>query len=199
MTTTPTTTTIQPFTIPQFDVQDIFGFVNYAAWNEILSVLGILWSIFSIVAIVVSLLFFVGMVYAKIRYSELSDIEAEDIKRAEDQWAARYAQPETKNARWEVIQQRVGGNTPEAWRIAIIEADILLEETLTNAGYVGQSLGEKLKSANPQSFRTVQDAWDAHKVRNDIAHIGSDFILTQRSAQEAITKYERVFKEFGVI
>ena len=75
----------------------------------------------------------------------------------------------------------------------------MLEETLNNAGYVGQTLGEKLKGANPQSFRTVQDAWDAHKVRNDIAHVGSDFILTKRVAQETITKFERVFREFGVI
>ncbi len=75
----------------------------------------------------------------------------------------------------------------------------MLDETLKNAGYVGQNLGEKLKGANAESFTTLQDAWEAHKVRNEIAHVGSDFILTQKSAQETITRYARVFKEFGVI
>jgi hypothetical protein len=75
----------------------------------------------------------------------------------------------------------------------------MLDETLTNAGYVGQTLGEKLKSANPQSFTTIQDAWEAHKVRNEIAHVGSDFVLTKKNAQETLVRFERVFREFGVI
>ncbi len=189
--------------IPQIQLPDsffdFFDFFRYTAWDQVFASAALFWNIFSIVAIIVSLIFFAGMVYAKIRYGELSDIEQEDIKRAEERWATQYAQPETRNARWDVIQQRAGDNNPESWRVAIIEADILLEETLTNAGYVGQSLGDKLKSANPQSFKTVQDAWDAHKVRNDIAHVGSDFILTKRGAQETLVKFERVFKEFGVI
>jgi hypothetical protein len=83
--------------------------------------------------------------------------------------------------------------------VAIIEADIFLDETLNEAGYVGVSLGEKLKSANPQSFTTIQDAWEAHKVRNEIAHVGSDFILTRKIAQDTLLRFERVFREFGVI
>jgi len=75
----------------------------------------------------------------------------------------------------------------------------MLEQMLDNAGYVGASIGDKLKTANPASFTTVQDAWDAHRVRNEIAHAGSDFVLTKRVAQETIIKYERVFREFGVI
>ncbi len=195
----PSTTPTDPiFSGPIYSgpIADIF---RYTAWGEIGSSFALLWNIFSVVAIIVSLIFIAGFIYAKIRYAELSDIESENLKHAEAMWAARHTRPETKNARWTIIQERVSENNPESWRIAIIEADILLEETLNNAGYVGQTLGEKLKGANPQSFRTVQDAWDAHKVRNDIAHVGSDFILTKRVAQETITKFERVFREFGVI
>lgn len=157
------------------------------------------WTLYSVVAITLSLLFIAGFVYAKIREGELSEIENEKLKEAENAWALRHERPETRNARWDVIQKRVAENSPESWRIAIIEADILLDETLTNAGYSGQSLGEKLKTANPMSFTTVQDAWSAHKVRNEIAHAGSDFVLTQKVARETITQYERVFKEFAVI
>jgi hypothetical protein len=168
-------------------------------WNAFLEVLGTWWNVYSVIAIILSFVFFVGFVYAKIRYSQLSDIEQEALRDAEARWAARHAHKGSKNARWEGIQTRIAENNPEAWRLAIIEADILLDETLTNAGYVGKSIGEKLKTANPISFTTVQDAWEAHKVRNEIAHAGSDFVLTKRVAQETLVRFERVFHEFGII
>ncbi len=168
-------------------------------WDALVSTLAHWWDIYSIFALLVSLLFFIGFIYAKVRLAELSEMEHHALHESEVAWARRYEKAETRNARWDVIQKRVTEQNPESWRVAIIEADILLDETLTNAGYVGQTLGEKLKSANPSSFTTIQDAWEAHKVRNEIAHTGSDFVLTQRVAQETLTRFERVFREFGVI
>jgi len=168
-------------------------------WDTLLLTLDFWWNIYSVIAILFALLFFVGFVYSKIRYGQLSEIEQEALREAERRWATRHASPDSLNSRWDIIQKRVTENSPESWRIAIIEADIFLDETLSNAGYSGQSLGEKLKGANPQSFTTIQDAWEAHKVRNEIAHAGSDFVLTQKIARETLMRFERVFREFGVI
>ena len=49
----------------------------------------------------------------------------------------------------------------------------MLDDMLARQGYVGDGVGEKLKAAEPENFRTLQDAWEAHKVRNQIAHEGS--------------------------
>jgi len=168
-------------------------------WVSFLATLERIWNVYSVIAILLSILFFAGFIYAKIRYSQLSDIEQEQLRKAEALWAARNESKGSKSMRWDSIQKHITENSPESWRIAIIEADIMLDETLSNAGYVGQSIGEKLKSANVQSFTTVQDAWNAHKVRNEIAHVGSDFVLTKKIAQETIVQFERVFREFGVI
>ena len=169
-------------------------------WDALMSTLGFLWNVYSVIAIIFSLVCIVGFVYAKVRYSQLRALEDKALLEEEAKWAQNYENAErTKNTRWESIQQHIQENSPEAWRIAIIEADILLEETLRDAGYAGQTVSQMLKTANTQSFTTVQDAWDAHKVRNDIAHIGSDFVLTRKSAQEAVMRFERVFREFGVI
>ncbi len=81
--------------------------------------------------------------------------------------------------------------------MAIIESDILLGRILKEKGYGGSSIGEQLKSISPQSLSTLNDAWEAHKVRNQIAHDGADFVLTKKKAQETITMYKRVFSEFG--
>jgi NAD+--asparagine ADP-ribosyltransferase len=72
----------------------------------------------------------------------------------------------------------------------------MLDEVLRNKGYVGEGVGEMLKSA---SFKTVSLAWDAHKIRNRIAHEGSDFQLTEREAKKAFTLYESVFRELKAI
>ena len=85
------------------------------------------------------------------------------------------------------------------WSQAIIEADIMLDEILDEQGYVGESVGDKLKQATPARFHTIQDAWDAHLVRNEIAHKGSAFQLTEHVAYRTISHYENVFREFGEI
>lgn len=180
-------------------IRKLFEALTGGDYNSIGSTLSHWWNIYSVIAIILALIFFVGFIYAKIRYGELSAIEQQALRDEERRWAERYGGATTKNSRWVTIEQHVGGNNPQDWKIAIIEADILLEETLTNAGYVGTTIGEKLKSANTTAFTTLQDAWEAHKVRNQIAHEGSDFILTKRIAQETIVRYERVFREFGVI
>jgi hypothetical protein len=185
------------------DIEALLRFVyeklTNQSWDELLLTLQHYWDIYSFVAIVLSLIFFIGFVYAKIRYGQLYAHEHERLHGEEHEWASQHEHGHTSNARWEHIQERVQENSPTAWRVAIIEADIMLEETLNTAGYIGNTLGEKLKSANPQSFTTVQDAWEAHKVRNEVAHAGSDFVLTKKIAQETLVRYERVFREFGVI
>ncbi len=157
------------------------------------------WDIYSFFAILISIVFFIGFVYARIRFEQLFAIEMEQLLEAERKWAAKHAQGKSKSGRWEAIQAKVTANSPEGWRIAIIEADILLDEALSNAGFTGGSLGEKLKSANTHSFTSLQDAWEAHKVRNEIAHVGSDFVLTQKAAQDAILRFERALRELGAI
>lgn len=83
------------------------------------------------------------------------------------------------------------------WRQAIIEADIMLAEILEEQGFQGFTIGDKLKGANPARFHTLNEAWEAHKVRNEIAHQGSLFDLTERLAHRTINQYLTVFAEFG--
>ena len=57
----------------------------------------------------------------------------------------------------------------------------------------------KLKAVDPSRFHSLQHAWDAHKVRNQIAHSGSAFPLTERLAHRTIAQYEVVMREHGEI
>ena len=78
-----------------------------------------------------------------------------------------------------------------------MEADIILGEMLEKMGYVkGETIGDKLKTIEKSDFTSLDQAWEAHKIRNMIAHEGTDYILTEREAKRVVGLYEQVFKEF---
>lgn len=95
-----------------------------------------------------------------------------------------------------IVQGYMSSPSEALWRIGILEADNMLGEILREKGYKGETVADMLKEA---SFKTVQLAWDAHAIRNRIAHEGSDFELTEREAKRAFTLYESVFRELKAI
>ncbi|MEY4440771.1 MAG: hypothetical protein RLY49_397 [Candidatus Parcubacteria bacterium] len=104
-----------------------------------------------------------------------------------------------KQGRWQHIQDLIKSYNQNDWRQAIIEADIILEEMLDKMQYEGVTIGDKLKNVERSDFITLEKAWSAHKVRNQIAHDGSDFKLTREVAEKTIKDFEEVFREFYYI
>ena len=103
------------------------------------------------------------------------------------------------NKRWEHVVSLMDSENASDWRQAIIEADILLFDMLTSQGYAGESIGEKLKQIDRADFATLDYAWEAHKVRNEIAHTGAGYTLTPEQARRTIGRFEQVFREFHLI
>lgn len=157
-----------------------------------------IWTIYSVFALLLSAALIFGIVYAYLMVNQLDDSETERLLEAERMWKERYS-GNIENNRWQSVQHHLESNNPNDWKLAIIEADVLLERMLEKAGYAGNTIGERLKSASSRSFASLDDAWQAHRVRNQIAHGGADFVLTQKIAKETLIMYERVFKEFDVI
>jgi hypothetical protein len=104
-----------------------------------------------------------------------------------------------KNEKWEQVQTHINSKNPSEWRLAIIEADIMLDELLKASGYHGDTVGERLKAVEPSDFTSLEAAWEAHKVRNQIAHQGSGFEINEREAKRVINLFETVFREFNII
>ncbi len=104
-----------------------------------------------------------------------------------------------KNKRWEKVVKLINSTSPADWKLAILEADILLGEMLDRMGYRGDSIGEQLKIIEKSDFTTLDSAWEAHKIRNSIAHEGEDFLITHREAQRIVRLFEEVFLEFRYI
>jgi hypothetical protein len=102
-----------------------------------------------------------------------------------------------QNTRLAIIDAHMATQNELEWRLAILEADNLLSELLKTLPYSGETVGERLTNADRKKFTTLEDAWEAHKVRNKIAHEGSEYKLTEREARKVIGLYKNVFAEFN--
>ena len=147
-----------------------------------------------IIGTIITLVFLGGIVYVTIRTNQIRTRETQRIQAAIPKVTEPY-----RNERWEKVLKNVSSENPSDWRFAILESDVMLDELFTRVGYQGVSLGEKLKAATRGDVKSLDAAWEAHKIRNQIAHEGGDYILTQRETKRVIELYALVFKEFQYI
>ena len=155
-------------------------------------------------------IFFIFMItYCLIRLLEIRKREHEYLHHEIKEYAERHKEAEMKtwekgggsflNKRWDVVLQYLFSENPGDWKLAIIEADSMLDNLMDQLGFKGEGLGEKLKSANQDTFRGLTTAWEVHTVRNRIAHEGQQFELSQHEAKRLVALYEQIFREFGYI
>ncbi len=107
--------------------------------------------------------------------------------------------PGEKFEEWQKIIKNVNSENPSDWKLAVLDADNILDALTKKMGLPGESLGERLMAVNISDFTTLDSAWEAHKVRNRIAHDGASYLLSKREARRMIELYEKVFKEFKMI
>lgn len=78
---------------------------------------------------------------------------------------------------WQRIEGIMAQPGLEQTKAAIFEADKLLDSALRQSGFRGETMGERLKNAR-QHFgnnAVYQGLWEAHKLRNALAHeVGFD-------------------------
>jgi hypothetical protein len=165
-------------------------------FSWIVSLITLLWITITIVAYLVSLGFLALLVYSTMRMHQIEDETAPRFATVHD---THEAEAVTEHHRWTHVRELIESPQESDWRQAIIEADIILDDLLVRLGYPGTTTGERLRAVDPARFRTINEAWDAHKVRNELAHQGSAFLLTDHLAYRTILHYENVFKEHGEI
>ncbi len=124
---------------------------------------------------------------------EYAHNKAEQEKRLHEQVGG------SKNERWGKTLDYLFSQHASDWKLAIIEADSMLDELLDQLGFHGESLGDKLKMANQENFPELTMAWEVHTIRNKIAHEGLAFELSQHEAKRIIAEYESIFHTYGFI
>jgi hypothetical protein len=132
-------------------------------------------------------------------HGEDVDHEHHDLHGHADHDENEHRVVDEPNKRWTRVLEHMNSENESDWRLAVLESDLILEEILNKIGYRGETIGDKLKNVEKSDFQTLDLAWEAHKVRNLIAHSGGDFRIDQKEARRVIALYEQVFKEFHFI
>ncbi len=104
-----------------------------------------------------------------------------------------------QNPKWDMIEAYARSGNQAELRLAIIEADIMLFDILKQSGFIGTTVGDMLKNTNKSQLATLDYAWKAHRVRNELAHQGSNFVLGRTDAEAALDGYKKVFTELNLI
>ena len=190
--------------LPSFDLVPLFKEIVTKAINSwpyiVTDIKGSL-SFLIVISIPLSLFFLIGIFYCAEQLKVIRKKEAikHDLK---VEPAFEDEKPDGNRdlaAQWAKATALLNSSNQNDWKQAILEADTMLDSILTGLGYQGESIGEKLKRVQTGDFKNLDDAWEAHKVRNQIAHEGAAFDLTHHLANETIQRYKRVFEEFYYI
>ncbi len=176
-------------------IKNIFYFFNpVRLWNLYYDN----WSFLMFYSFIISTSLLAGIFYVRYKMKPVAE-ENSKIFDTVVSSAGGFEIDEIKNEKWEKIIEYVNSDSQAKWRMAILDADVILDEMTTKMGYSGESIGEKLRQVERSDFTTINSAWEAHKIRNQIAHGGTDSLLTQRTAKRAIGLYKTVFEEFKFI
>lgn len=155
------------------------------------------WTEFVAVSITVSILFAALVAYSLYKLREVRRHELEHFEMLAHPVAAHDI-PHTQ-LRWNALMADVSSGDEKRWRLAILEADIMLNELLDLQGYRGETMADKMKQVDRAGFRTIDEAWEAHRVRNQIAHEGSARLLNEREVRRIMGLYKNIFLEFKMI
>jgi hypothetical protein len=150
-----------------------------------------------VIVIIAFVVLFCFAIYIRLNLKDIDDQRKKKYKEHFIKPAPKII--EKQNPRWVHVEKLFASTNQNDWRVAIIEADTMLDELLQSYNFPGENLGERLKNANSKVFPTIQSAWEAHKVRNRIAHEGINFSLSDREAQMTKKHFEFVFRDAGVI
>lgn len=140
--------------------------------------------------IIYSFLFFIFIIWAHISSAVVNRFFVEDVVEL-----ATY-KPYGIRAlvkRWEKITKRLKTAIESEYKLAIIEAEIMLDDVLKEAGFAGETIGDRLKQLTPETLPNLEQVMETHKVRSSIIH-DPDYRVTLDQARSILDIYEKAIK-----
>jgi len=99
---------------------------------------------------------------------------------------------------WKQIQKRLKTGKADQLKLAILEADRILNEILKMAGYPGKNLDERLEQISSAQISNIEELRQAHKLKNRLVS-EPDFVITRNEAEIIIDIYKKAFQELNLI
>jgi len=95
---------------------------------------------------------------------------------------------------WKKIVVRIDTGLESEYKLAVIEADNMLDEILKKMGYGGESLGERLEKLTAATLPDIEGIREVHQVRNNIIH-DPNYKLSLNETRRLLDIFEKAFKD----
>lgn len=100
---------------------------------------------------------------------------------------------------WRAVEEQLVSSNASDWKLAVMSADAAMGEALEDMKIEGVTMADKLKAlGESHRLRSYEQLWDAHKVRNEIAHEPRR-MLSQEEARRIVQHFADALKELGVM
>ncbi len=99
--------------------------------------------------------------------------------------------------RWQRIMRRLDTGNESEYKLAVIEADALLDEMLKKMRLAGETTDERLQKITPFMIPNVEELKTAHQVRNSIVY-DPDYRFSLSEARRALIVYQKTFEELDL-
>ncbi len=159
-----------------------------APWSILLTILEIVFLIISFFFLL--LIFFVLLKSKRLSYRFIEDID-EFIK-----FKPHEINKLAKN--WKLINKKIETGIESEYKLAIIEADVMLEDVLKRMGHTEETIEKKLNATTSSEIENIEEIKEARKVRNNVVY-DPDFELTLDKTKETLKVYEKTFRNLNVL
>jgi hypothetical protein len=104
----------------------------------------------------------------------------------------------TLGNRWKRVLSRLETASEEEYKLSVIEADTMLDESLKRIGFAGETLADRLNKVTVAIVPNLPEVREANRIRNNIVHDPS-YRLTLAEARRIIEIYQATFQNLDLI
>lgn len=95
---------------------------------------------------------------------------------------------------WNKIMARLDTGLESEYKLAVIEADSMLDDILKRMGFAGETLSERLEKLTAATLPNIEEIKESHRIRNNIIH-DPDYRISLDEARRVMGIYEQAFRD----
>jgi hypothetical protein len=99
---------------------------------------------------------------------------------------------------WKNVLKRLETPNEEEYKLAVLEADAMLDQTLQRMGFAGDTLTDRLAKVSTGIVTNLSEVRQANAIRNSIVH-DPNYRLTLGEARRIIEIYQATFQNLDLI
>lgn len=104
----------------------------------------------------------------------------------------------TITRQWNKVLSRLETGAESEYKLAVIEADDLLDASLKKMGYTGNILEERLGKLTSATLPNIEQLYEVHRLRDNIVH-DPDYRFTLDEVKKAMDVYNKAFIDLQIL